>query len=221
MTKKKPTFKLRIFKSFIGCSFHWQMRQFQVSKPRFWASSLSTRSSSAKPTLYHSSGISGVPSDPSSPMSNFTKLVLVVWGSGDKSCRRSPARPKNWGNKRPTVIKKSIRFFIIRAYCLYPNSFKQSWLAVRTKILWPAILASKRLANCWLKKTIGQPSATMSRPTWKAVTFVKPSKQFVTSPTVIFNSCLYQRTNRKTFPRTLWPIYRYQSIGRKIVTIPF
>ena len=165
MRKKKPTFELKILESFIVCSPHWQTRQFQVSTPRFRASSPSNRFLSAKPTLCHSSNISGVPSKPSSPMSDLIKPVLVVWGLGCKSCRRPIARPKNWGNKRQTAIKKSMRFFTIRAYCLYPKPFKQSWLAITRTILWPAILASKRLANCWLENTTDQPSATTSRLT--------------------------------------------------------
>ena len=169
--KKKPTFKLKTLESFIICSPYWQTRQFQVSTSRFWASRLSTRSLSAEPTLCHSFCVSGVPSKPSSPMSNFMKPVLVVWDSGYKGCRKATTRPTNWGNKRPTAIKKSMRFFTTKAYRLYPKPFERSWLAVTTTILWAAILASKRLANCWLKNTTGQFFATTLRPTWKPVTF--------------------------------------------------
>ena len=172
MIKKKPTFELKILESFIICSSHWQTHQFQVSTPRFQASRSSTRSPSVEPTLCHSSGVSGIPSKSSLPISNLTKPVLVVWSSGCKSYRRLTLKPKNWGNKRPIVMKKSMRFFTIRAYRLYPKPFKRSWLAVTTTILWPAILALRRLANCWPKSTTGQPSATTLRPTWKAVTFV-------------------------------------------------
>ena len=148
------------------------MRQFQVLTPRFWASHPSNRSSSAEPMLCHSSGVSRVPSKPILPMSDLTKPVLVVWGSGCKSYRRPTLRPKNWGNKKPTIIKKLMRFFTIRAYCLYSKPFKRSWLAVTTTILWPAILTLRRLRNCWPKSTTGQTSDTMSSPTWKVVTFV-------------------------------------------------
>ena len=165
MIKKNPTFKPKTLKSFIVCSFHWQMRQFQVSTPRFWASRPSIRYSSAKPMLCHSSGVFGVPSKPSLPMSNLTKPVLVVWGSGCKSCRWPTARPKNWNNKRPTIMKKLMKFFTIRAYRLYPKRFERSWLAVTTMIFWLAILALRRLANCWPKNTTGQSSAITLRPT--------------------------------------------------------
>ena len=164
MIKKKPIFELRILKCFIVYSHHWWTRQFQISIPHFWASCPSTRSLSEEPTLCHSSDFSGVPSKPSLPISNLIKPVLVVWGPGCKSCRRLTAKPKNWGNKKPMVIKKLMRFFIIRAYRLYPKPFKRSWLAVTTTIFWPAILASKRLVNCWPKKTTSQPSTTTSRP---------------------------------------------------------
>ena len=172
MIKKKPIFKLRTLKSFIVCSSHWQTRQFEVSTPRFWASRPSTRSSSAEPTLCYNSSVFEVPSEPSLPISDFTKPVLVVSGSGCKSCRRPTLGPKNWGNKRLPVMKKSMRFFTIRAYHLYPKLFEQSWLAVITTIIWPAILALRRLATRWPKSTTGQPFATTLRPTWKAMTFV-------------------------------------------------
>ena len=164
MRKKKPIFELKILKSLIVCSPHWQTRQFQISTPRFWSSCPSTRSSSAEPTLCHSFGVSGVPSELSSSISNFIKPVLVVWDSGCKSCRRQTTRPKNWGNKKLTAMKKSMRFFIIRAYYSYPKPFKRSWLVITMTILWPAILALRRLANCWPKSTTGQPFATTSRP---------------------------------------------------------
>ena len=172
MIKKKPTFELKTLESFIVCSPYWQTRQFQVSTPRFRASCPSTWSSSAEPMFCHSSGISGVPSKPSSSMNNLTKPVLIVSGSGCKSCRRLTLRLKNWGNKRPTVMKKLMRFFTLRAYRLYPKPFEQSWLAVTTTICWPAILALRKLANCWPESTTGQSSATTLRPTWKAITFV-------------------------------------------------
>ena len=155
MIKKKPTFDLKTLKSFIVCSSHWQMHQFHVSSPRFWASCPNTKSSSAEPTLRHSSSVSGVPSKPSLPMSNLINLVLIVWGLGCKSCRRPTARPKNWGSKRPMATKKSMTFFTIKAHHLYLKPFKWNWLAVTTTILWPAILASRRLANCWAKNTTG------------------------------------------------------------------
>ena len=154
MIKKKPTFKLKTLKFFIVCSPHWRMRQFQISTPRFRAFCLSTRSLSAEPTPCYSSGVSEIPSKPSSLMSDLIKPVLVIWGSGYKSCTRPTAKPQNWGNKRPTAIKKLIRFFIIRTYRLYLKPFERSWLAVTTTILWPAILASRRLANCWRQSTI-------------------------------------------------------------------
>ena len=199
MIKKKPTFDLKTLEFFIVYSPHWWTRQFQISTPCFRVSRPSIRSSSAELRLCHSSGVSGVPFKPSSPMSSLIKPVLIVWGSGCKNCRRLTARPKNWDNKTPTVIKKLVRFFTIRAYCSYPKPFKRSWLAVTTTILWPAILASRKLANCWPENTTGQPSAPTLRPTWKAVTFVYPLKKFITSPTVIFNCCPYQHTNKKTF----------------------
>ena len=151
MIKKKPTFKLKTLKSFIFCSPHWQTRQFQVSTPRFWFYCPSTRTLSAEHTLCHSSGISEIPFEPSLPMSKLIKWVLVVWGLGYKSCIRLTVRSKNWGKKKPMAIKKSMRFFTIRAYYLYPKPFKRSLLAVTMTILWPAILASRRLANCWPK----------------------------------------------------------------------
>ena len=95
MMKKKATFELRIIESFIVSSSHWQLRQFQVSTPRFQASCPSTRSSSAKPMPCHHFGVFGVPSQPSSPMNDPLKPVLVVWGSSCKSCRRPTARSKN------------------------------------------------------------------------------------------------------------------------------
>ena len=137
--KKKPIFKLRTLKSFIICSPHWQTRQFQVSTTRFRASRPSIRSSSAELTLCHSSGVFEIPYKPSLPMNNLIKPVLVVWGSGCKSCMSPTARSKNWGNKRSTVIKNSMRFFTIKAYRLYPKPFERSWLAVSTTIFWPAI----------------------------------------------------------------------------------
>ena len=42
--KKKPTFKLKILKSFIVCSSHWQIFQFQVSAPRLQTYHLNTKS---------------------------------------------------------------------------------------------------------------------------------------------------------------------------------
>ena len=171
MIKKKLTFKLKTLKSFIICSLHWQMRPFQVSIPRFRASRPSTKSSSTKFMLCQSFGIFGLPSKPSLPMSNLMEPILVVWGSGCKSCRRPTARPKNWDNKRRMAMKKSMRFFTIKAYRWYPKPFKRSWLGVITTIFWSAILALRRLANCWPKNTTGQPSAITLRPTWKAVTF--------------------------------------------------
>ena len=42
-----------------------------------------------------------------------------------------------------------MRFFTIRAYRLYLKSFEGSWLAVTTTIFLLAILALRRLANCW------------------------------------------------------------------------
>ena len=95
-------------------------------------------------------------------MSDLMKPVLVVWGSSCKSCRRPTLRPKNWGNKRPTVIKKSMRFFTIKAYRLYPKPFERRWLAVTITILWPANLVLRRLTNCWPKSTTSQPSTTTS-----------------------------------------------------------
>ena len=147
MIKKKPIFKLTTLESFIVYSFHWQTHQFQVLIPSFRAFCLSTRSSSVESTVCHSFSVSWVLSKPSLQMSNLTKPVLVVWGLGCKNWRRSTARSKNWGNKRPTIIKKSMTFFTIRAYHLYPKLFKRSWLVVTTTILWPAILASRKLAN--------------------------------------------------------------------------
>ena len=138
-------------------------------------------------------------SKPSLPMSNFIKPVSVIWDSSCKSCRKLIARPKNWGNKSLMTMKKLIRFFTIRIYYLYEKLFERSWLAVNTTILWLAILALKRLANCWTENTNGQSSAMMSRPIWKATTFVWPPKQSATSPMEIFNCCLYQYTNRRTF----------------------
>ena len=88
-------FSLITLESFIVCSLHRQTRHFQVSITRFGASCSSTRSSSEEPTLCHSSGVSGVPSKPSSPMSDLTKPVLVIGGWGCKSCRRPTLRPKN------------------------------------------------------------------------------------------------------------------------------
>ena len=161
--KKKLTFELRTLKSFIVCSPHWQTRQFQVSTPRFWASCSSTRSLFAEPILCYSSGVFRVLSKLGLPISNFIKPILVVWGSGYKSCRRTTARPKNWGNKRPIARKKSMRFFTIGAYRLYPKPFEWSWLAVSTTIFWPAILVLRKFANCWPKNTTGQPFATMLR----------------------------------------------------------
>ena len=148
--KKKPTFMLKTLKSFIVSSLHWQMLQFQSFTPRFQAFSLSIRSSSMEPTLCKcskSSGILRVLSKPSLRIKNLIKSVLEVWGLGCKSYRRPKARLKNWGNKKPTAIKKLMRFFIIRAYRLYRKLFKRSWLAVTTTMLWPAILALKKLAN--------------------------------------------------------------------------
>ena len=165
MMKKKPTFELRTLESFIVCSSQWQTHQFQVSLPRFWASCPCNKSSSAEPTLCHSSSISGIPFELSLPMSNLMKPILVVWGSSCKCYRRPTAKPKNWSNQRPTDIKKAMKFFTIRAYHLYLKPFKQSWLAVTTTIFWPGILASKKLANYWPKSTTRQPSATTSRPT--------------------------------------------------------
>ena len=176
MIKKKPIFELKTLKSFIVCSPHWQTHQFQVLAQCFWPSRPSIRFSSVKSMLCYSSGVSGVPSKPSLPTNNLIKPILVVWGSGYQSCRRPTTRPKNWGNKKPTVIKKSMRFFTIRAYRLYPKPFKGSWLAITITIFWPAILASRRLANCWPKNTTSQPSTTTSRPTWKTVTFVWSQK---------------------------------------------
>ena len=170
--KKKPIFKLKTLKSFIVCSFHWQTYKFQVLTPYFRASRPSTRSSPTEPTLCHSSGVSEVSFKPNLPMSDLMKPGLVVWGSGCKSCRKLTARSKNWGNKRPTAAKKLMTFFTIRAYHSYPKPFEWSWLAITTTIFWPVILASKRFANCWSKNTIDQPSATTSRPKWKAATFV-------------------------------------------------
>ena len=140
MIKKKPTFKMRTLKSFIVCSPHWQTRQFQVLTPCFQASRRSTRSLSTEPTLSYSCSVSGVSFKPSLPMSNLTKLVLVVWGLGCKSCRRLTSRPKNWNNKKLTIMKKSMRFFTIRAYRLYPKLFEQRWWAVTTTIFWPVKL---------------------------------------------------------------------------------
>ena len=153
--KKKPTFELKTLRLFIIYSFHWQTRQIKVSTPCFVAFRPSTRFSSAKPTLCHSSGISPVFPKPSLPMSNVIKPVLVVWSSGCKSCRRSTARPKNGGNKKLTATKKSMTFFTIRDYCLYPKPFKRSWLGVSMTIFRLAILALRRLANSWPKNTIG------------------------------------------------------------------
>ena len=163
--KKKPTFELRTLKSFIVYSLHRQTHQFQVLTPRFWSSCPSTRSFSAKPTLCHTSGVFEVLSKPSLPMRDFIKRVLIVWGSGCKSCRRPTARLKNWGYKKPTAMKKSMRFFTIRGYRLYSKLLKRSWLAVSTTILWLTILALRRLANYWPKSTTGQASATMPRLT--------------------------------------------------------
>ena len=170
--KKKSIFKLKTFKSFIICSLHWHTRQFQVSTLHFRAFCPSIKSLSTQPMLCHSSSVCGIPSKPSSPMSEIIKPILLIWSLSCKSCRKPTAKPKNWDNKRPTTIKKSIRFFTIRAYRLYSKPFKRSWLAVTIIIFWPAILVLKRLANCWPKNITGQPSATMSKPMWKAVIFV-------------------------------------------------
>ena len=171
MIKKKLIFKLRTLESFIVCSPHWQTCQFQVSLPRFWAFYPHTRSSSPELMLCHNSGVSGIPSKPSSPISDLIKPVLVLWGSGCQNYRRQTARPKNWDNKRPMATKKSITFFTIRAYRLYPKPFKWNWLAVTTTILYRTILAFRKLANWLSKSTTGQPFAIMLRPMWKAVTF--------------------------------------------------
>ena len=151
MIKKKPTFELKTLKSFIVCSLHWQTHQFQVLTPCFRAFRPNTRFSSTELMLCHSSGLFRVPSKPSSSMSDLMKLILVVWSSCYKSCRRLTARPKNWGKKRLTAIKKLMTFFTVGVYHLYPKPFKQSWLAVTTTIFWLAIFASRRLANFWRK----------------------------------------------------------------------
>ena len=169
--KKKTTFEQRRLKSFIDCSFYWQMLQFQVAAPRLQAYRLNTKSQFAELVLCHSSGVFEVPSKLNLPINNLIKPLLVVWGSDCKNYRKPTATPKNWSNKRPTAIKKLIRFFTIKDYRLYLKPFKRNWLAVITTIFWPAILASKKLVNCWPKNTTGQSFATMSRPMWKVVRF--------------------------------------------------
>ena len=83
-------------------------------------------------------------SKPTLLIKNIIKPVLIVWDSSCRSCKRPTTKLKYWWNKRPTDTKKSIRFFTMRAYNLYPKLFEWRWLALSTTIFWPAILGSKR-----------------------------------------------------------------------------
>ena len=163
--KKKSIFELKILELFIVCSLYCQMLQFQVLKPRFQASRLSTKFQFTEPTLFYSYGVSGISFKPSSPMRNLIKPVLVVKSLDCKGYKRPTVRLKDWGNKMPMATKKWMRFFTIKAYCLYPKLFKRKWLAVNTKIFWLAILAFTKQVSCWPKKIIGQPSTITLRST--------------------------------------------------------
>ena len=131
---KKKSFRLKALKFFIVYNLQWQMLQFQVLMPWCQAFCLSIRSQSAELTFCHSSADFEIFSKPSLPMRDFIKPVLVVWGSGCKSCRRLIVRLKDWGNQKSNAIKKSIRFFTIKAYRLYPKPFKWSWSTITTTI---------------------------------------------------------------------------------------
>ena len=78
--------------------------------------------------------------------------------------QEADSEPQELKQKKPTAIKKSMRFFTIGAYCLYPKQFKQNWLAVIIIILWPTILALNRLVNCCPENITNQFSTTTSKP---------------------------------------------------------